>query len=52
MSATNARGFINGDTAVVGGTGVYRELGTFANLWTIRFEDDRAREFRMVNNAV
>lgn len=43
---------VNGDTAVVAGVGVYRELGTFANVWTVRFDGDRASEFRMVNNAV
>lgn len=43
---------INGDTAIVAGIGVYRELGTFANLWTIRFDGPRASEFRMANNAV
>jgi hypothetical protein len=43
---------INGDTAVIAGTGVYRELGSFANIWIVRFDGDRASEFRMVNNAV
>jgi hypothetical protein len=44
---------VNGDTAAIGGTGVYRKLGTFANLWTVTFADDgRCRVFRMWNNEV
>ena len=43
---------ISGDTAAVGGTGVYRELGTFANLWTVTFDGDRCAVFRMWNNEV
>jgi hypothetical protein len=44
---------INGDTAVIAGNGVYSQLGTFANLWTIRFADDgRATELRMIDNEV
>jgi hypothetical protein len=42
---------LNGDTAAIEGTGVYDELGTFANLWTVTFADDgRAQVFRMWNN--
>ena len=44
---------ISGDTAAVGGTGTYRKLGTFANLWTVTFDDDGAcRVFRMWNNEL
>jgi hypothetical protein len=44
---------INGDTAAVGGTGVYKELGTFANLWTVTFDDHGTCVlFRMWNNQV
>jgi ketosteroid isomerase-like protein len=43
---------ISGDTAAVGGTGVYRKLGTFANLWTVTFERDRCAVFRMWNNEI
>jgi ketosteroid isomerase-like protein len=41
---------INGDTAAIEGTGVYRELGTFANLWTVTFNAaGTCRVFRMWN---
>ena len=44
---------ISGDTAAVGGTGTYRKLGTFTNLWTVTFDDDGAcRMFRMWNNEI
>lgn len=42
---------ITGDTAAIGGTGVYKELGTFTNLWTVTFnESGRCTLFRMWNN--
>lgn len=42
---------VNGDTAAIEGTGVYRKLGTFANLWTVTFgEKRRCSVFRMWNN--
>jgi uncharacterized protein (TIGR02246 family) len=42
---------LNGDTAAVEGTGTYRTLGVFANLWTVTFGDDgRCAMFRMWNN--
>jgi hypothetical protein len=44
---------LNGDTAAIEGTGVYRKLGTFANLWTVTFAaDGRCAMFRMWNNEV
>jgi hypothetical protein len=44
---------LNGDTAAIGGTGVYKELGTFANLWTVTFNGrGKCRAFRMWNNEV
>ncbi|MEU4115658.1 nuclear transport factor 2 family protein [Kitasatospora sp. NPDC028055] len=44
---------INGDTAAIRGTGVYKELGTFANLWTVTFDDQGScAMFRMWNNQV
>lgn len=44
---------INGDTAAVEGTGVYKELGTFANLWTVTFDQKgKCVMFRMWNNEV
>jgi SnoaL-like domain len=44
---------INGDTAAVEGTGVYTELGSFANLWVLTFADDgRCAVFRMWNNEI
>jgi len=44
---------ITGDTAAIRGTGVYKELGTFENLWVVTL--DRAGKctmFRMWNNQV
>jgi hypothetical protein len=44
---------ITGDTAAVRGTGVYKKLGTFENLWTVTFDDDRkCIMFRMWNNQI
>lgn len=44
---------IDGDTATVEGTGVYKELGTFANYWTMTLDASGAcTMFRMVNNEV
>ena len=43
---------ISGDTAAVGGTGVYRKLGTFSNLWTVTLDNDRCAVFRMWNNEI
>jgi uncharacterized protein (TIGR02246 family) len=43
---------INGDTAAVRGTGTYKKLGKFANLWTITFDDGKCRMFRMWNNEI
>jgi hypothetical protein len=44
---------ITGDTAAIGGTGVYKELGTFANLWTVTFDNrGKCTMFRMWNNEV
>ncbi|WP_329586027.1 nuclear transport factor 2 family protein [Kitasatospora sp. NBC_01250] len=44
---------INGDTAAIKGTGVYKELGTFANLWTVTFDNQGScAMFRMWNNQV
>ncbi|GAA1703398.1 nuclear transport factor 2 family protein [Fodinicola feengrottensis] len=44
---------ITGDTAAVRGTGVYKKLGTFENLWTVTFDDDgRCVMFRMWNNQI
>jgi len=44
---------VNGDTAAIGGTGVYAELGTFANLWTVTFDArGKCTVFRMWNNQV
>ncbi|MFF1653789.1 nuclear transport factor 2 family protein [Streptomyces sp. NPDC058251] len=44
---------INGDTAAIEGTGRYKELGTFANLWTVTFDGNgRCAVFRMWNNEV
>jgi hypothetical protein len=43
---------ISGDTAAVGGTGVYAELGRFSNLWTVTFDRDRCAMFRMWNNEI
>jgi hypothetical protein len=42
---------ITGDTAAIGGTGVYKELGSFTNLWTVTFDQSgRCTIFRMWNN--
>jgi hypothetical protein len=44
---------LNGDTAAIEGTGRYKELGTFANLWTVTFDrNGRCTVFRMWNNEV
>jgi hypothetical protein len=44
---------ITGDTAAIQGTGTYRKLGTFANLWTVTFgTTTKCRAFRMWNNEV
>lgn len=44
---------ITGDTAAIGGTGVYKELGTFSNLWTVTFDDrGKCTMFRMWNNEI
>jgi hypothetical protein len=44
---------ITGDTAAIRGTGVYQELGTFTNLWTVTFDErGRCSMFRMWNNQV
>ncbi|WP_326726315.1 nuclear transport factor 2 family protein [Streptomyces sp. NBC_00243] len=44
---------VNGDTAAVEGTGRYKELGTFANLWTVTFDSrGKCAMFRMWNNEV
>ena len=44
---------ISGDTAAIGGTGVYTELGTFSNLWTVTFDKrGKCTVFRMWNNEV
>lgn len=40
-----------GDTAAIQGTGVYKELGTFENLWVITLNSHgRCTDFRMWNN--
>jgi hypothetical protein len=42
---------VTGDTAAVQGTGVYKELGTFENLWVITLDPHgKCTEFRMWNN--
>jgi SnoaL-like domain len=42
---------VNGDTAAIGGTGVYKELGTFTNLWTVTLDQrGKCTMFRMWNN--
>ncbi|MCE7010412.1 nuclear transport factor 2 family protein [Kibdelosporangium philippinense] len=44
---------INGDTAAIKGTGVYKELGTFLNLWTVTFDKrGKCLMFRMWNNEI
>lgn len=41
------------DTAAIGGTGVYKKLGTFANLWTVTFDGrGKCSMFRMWNTEV
>jgi hypothetical protein len=44
---------ITGDTAAIRGTGVYKELGTFLNLWTVTFDEHgKCTMFRMWNDQV
>jgi hypothetical protein len=46
---------INGDTAAIEGIGTYAELGRFANLWTVTFDDadgTACRTLRMWNNEL
>lgn len=44
---------INGDTAAIDGTGIYTELGTFANLWTVTLDArGKCSMFRMWNNQI
>ncbi|MFF1687871.1 nuclear transport factor 2 family protein [Streptomyces sp. NPDC058254] len=44
---------LNGDTAAIEGTGRYKELGTFANLWTVTLDKNgRCIMFRMWNNEI
>ncbi|MFD7288717.1 nuclear transport factor 2 family protein [Streptomyces sp. NPDC059863] len=44
---------VTGDTAAIRGTGVYKKLGTFENLWVITFDPHGVcTEFRMWNNEV
>jgi hypothetical protein len=44
---------VTGDTAAVQGTGVYKELGTFENLWVISLDSHGiCTMFRMWNNEV
>jgi len=44
---------VTGDTAAVQGTGVYKELGTFENLWVVTLDaHGTCTEFRMWNNEV
>lgn len=44
---------INGDTVAIKGTGVYKELGTFANLMVITLDDSgRATMLRLWNNPI
>lgn len=44
---------LTGNTAAVQGTGVYKELGTFENLWVVTLDArGRCTEFRMWNNEV
>jgi hypothetical protein len=44
---------ITGDTAAIRGTGVYKELGTFENLWVVTLDaKGRCSTFRMWNNQV
>jgi len=44
---------VNGDTVAIEGLGRYKKLGTFANLWTVTFDEDgKCIMFRMWNNQV
>lgn len=44
---------LTGNTAALQGTGVYKELGTFENLWVVTFDaHGRCTEFRMWNNEI
>jgi hypothetical protein len=44
---------INGDTAAVNGTGVYTELGSFANLMVVTLDGSgRATMLRLWNNQI
>jgi ketosteroid isomerase-like protein len=44
---------ITGDTAAIGGTGTYKKLGTFSNLWVVTFDGHgKCGMFRMWNNEV
>ncbi|MFB6533812.1 nuclear transport factor 2 family protein [Streptomyces noursei] len=44
---------LNGDTAAIEGLGRYKDLGTFANLWTVTFDQNATcTMFRMWNNQV
>ncbi|MFI5846028.1 nuclear transport factor 2 family protein [Catenuloplanes sp. NPDC051500] len=40
---------ISCDTVTITGVGVYAELGTFDNRWTVTFTGDRCTRFHMVN---
>lgn len=54
-TAAEERGFDRAGigSAAIDGTGIYTELGTFANLWTVTL-DGRGRcvMFRMWNNQI
>lgn len=44
---------ITGDTAAIQGVGHYKELGDFANLWTVTFDRrGKCAMFRMWNNQL
>ncbi|MGW7758979.1 hypothetical protein ACWGK6_47205 [Streptomyces violaceusniger] len=44
---------ITGDTAAINGIGVYKELGTFENLWVVTLTSDgKCSMFRMWNNEI
>lgn len=44
---------INGDTFAINGTGTYRELGVFANLWVVTLDRaGRCAVMRMWNNEI
>ena len=44
---------ITGDTAAIRGTGMYKELGTFENLWVVTLDaKGKCSAFRMWNNQV